>query len=1407
MFERSKNIQGFTLAELLLSIAIIVVLAALAIPSIGIVQKNMRMLELDSAASDLAAAAQQQMTSMKTGGTWTNLLDKHSELLADSARAKGVPAKILADHSDEDDLYFMTADQARTLGIIPESSIDDTVRNGDYIIEYSASTATVFGVFYSDGKSGFFQDAENDPRIEKPVQTYYETGALADSEQKRDQSNRLKADPLIGYFGGTPAGTTRAVALANPVIWVNDEGKLCIQDPNLSKHPTWNTTLEVLIKNEKTGSTATLAFAGLQGKNYDTTYTMGVDLQAGSQKLHDNKGLTKFYTVDYRDALVETTGAPDVYVFELDMMKNSNDEYLKNLVKDFTYGDPIKVTATVKTNEKPCVPATATATIEWPKPVAMMRVLVTNPDATKDSERATHITGSYTAPDAYVIDDAGKKSETVKGLTVSENYSLNDTNAALTAENGQAKNQRYSGVRIARTRLTEAQGALFATVGSYKSPTTQTNHAYQIHEIWAGIGANPETSTKQRIGYLSDNKWVWSSGAGTAFSACFNAAQISAGNSTAGITSLTVDPAKVPDALIALGYEGTESLTVYIRTAPSVDDARVYFTGQTSANGHDQLGGELSNIIDALKEADTTVASRNGTTETAKTFRQRFETEFGCPSSDSVWSFTNKEDSGQTAMDNEPFPDNDNKDVRMYYAVTPAFGFGNATINGVSNPDYAASNTALWYYSEKTKTVYAQAMVHDARDAKETSSYYSLLKPQSGSSDFEFHTDQDYLFYRVLKFYETYDPNNSALNKATDLEMQYVPYSVQSNNEYAEAKLPVLPNKIGEQGAVLSQFLGWKAVETYPSGSASPLMAAGDLVGAYHDSLAYVGTNLVAQYQTNIDRGTGLVYLEYSDEAKTQVSGWYGYLGSDQAEATDRLSSDNTIAAWQYGLLTAVGAKEPSCTTPGINFYEKHLTKVNDPIVIDGGQYTLWLIDTNENTMRRLTKTLEYAGSKGSVTYSFNLNFAGAVTKDKNISSAWGTDIPWKVRHSLQFLGSVPQQASQDVYMKHAYEQTHDIDMNTVKDSYKIEQNNAFTGSYNGNDFEISGFERANYFIRDASGGRRTQGFSVVSPSLGYGQGLFPYVRGTDANSVVLKNIRLVASGDDLSSYGTDSNANFGWLVGILEAGRIENCSLVGYDQTGVIASGDNEVKLTLKNASAGTNTLAMLVGKANQSSVANLSVEGIEATFLCRTGEWNDPLVVGGVVGIAQNSTLTSNAIKNVSLALSDETVPRKSGTAHFGGVVGKAESSEISGTNLSASSLSLPSVISKTGGSAYYGILAGSVVSGSTVINNAIADLAVSIPKLTSFDVASNTVVFGGLVGAVGVGDRGLSSSIQFNAIARTTLDLFAGQDASIMSFGWGAGWLDLGTMENNIGTDAPLAYRVGEGEYQDVANEVGR
>lgn len=242
MMARMKYTAGFTLAELMMSIAIVLVLAAIALPSVVSAQNNMRMVELDNAAHSIANAAQAEMTAMKVSGTWLGFLDART--------------------GESKNTNYLLRDEARSAGFITPTSIDETVYAGDYVIVFDRDTASVTEVYYADGKSGFFGSA---PASTTAAQDYYAKGAGSSNAD-----DRRSANPMIGYYSGTAAGATSAVALSNPVIWVEDrvelKGLLCVQDPNVTGHPEWKSKTELAIsKKDAEGNTVSFSIGGLDG--------------------------------------------------------------------------------------------------------------------------------------------------------------------------------------------------------------------------------------------------------------------------------------------------------------------------------------------------------------------------------------------------------------------------------------------------------------------------------------------------------------------------------------------------------------------------------------------------------------------------------------------------------------------------------------------------------------------------------------------------------------------------------------------------------------------------------------------------------------------------------------------------------------------------------------------------------------------------------------------------------------------------------------------------------------------------------------------------------------------------------------------------------------------------------------
>ena len=1283
MADRAKDIRGFTLAELLLAIAIMVVLFALAVPSIFSIQKNMRMVELDAAASDIAVAAQQQMTSMKVSGTWVGLLDEHPELTAPTATAPaptatGVPSEVTDAHPEPNDLFYLTADQARTLGIVPSASIDDDVREGDYVIEYSASTASVFGVFYTDGKMGFFQT----PTKGTAAEDFYKGN---DTAVKRTQDSRMGNDPLIGYYGGTPAGATNEVALANPNIWVNEQGKLCIQDPNLSKHSGWNTHLKVLIEKQD-GTQTALALAGLQASGGAMTYAAGTSFEkdaSGKDGLSsfDNTDDTKLYDVLARDQL---SSSDDVYVLDLDMFKTTSSETLRELGKDFKTGDPLKVTATVATNEVPYTPTESTAYIEWPGTITTVRVLVTNPATEDNMAGGTHITGTYSAPEVKLrLWNGGGSFVGENHLeTYHESHAIESTDSRLVAENSESAWQRYDGGQIEVGQAVQDEVNIEATVGLYTSAASRSVHWYQVHEIWLGVGTDPATSTKERIGYMVDNEWRWV-GSGETLKKSIGVAVagetdgIVEGESTNGIMQLIVDTEQLSEDVKNLHISG-DVVSIYVRTAPSVNEARQFFTGKESIYGGSGQSAFIESVIKNMTTNRTTGA--RGVNH-GSVFRAAFENEFGCASSVGMWTVARQTKSGQSAYDDKSFP-TDSRDIRIYYGITPGYGFSDGlSTEALNNPNYESTNAALWYFSRSEDTVYPQAMVDNHGDNSPENGYY-LYATKDGSStvaDFEFKYDRDDLFYRLLKYYvkHSVDGEYVALGKTP----QYVPFSLE--NDERVATIPYSGSLDDASGNLAKVFANWTTKDTRPESPDPLILDAGEVLGAYEENLAYVGTSLYAQYE---DAGIGMMYLEFGvqsgtdgngNQAEEPVMGYWGFLTPGQKVPEKLLDNSATIQSWGYYVLVPVS--RDTGVAPKAIGDSVSIAKESVDVAIGGERYKAYQVTArgNKNKTGNLEASYYLSGKDDQkYTYTINDNFACAIATNSDDAKAWGSNTPWKVRHATQFPGALPlNDKVQATYAGHTFEQTHTIDM---ADAKTIKFDNVFTGSYDGGSEAGCAVKNVQHCL-DIS-------YYVGNPSdttEARGSGMFPKVEGANivenginvTKKAQIKNISIAMSGLD---FGADSGNSYEWrtnspyahlgiLIGTMQNCDVDNCSIVG-DENNIPT-----VNLTL--LSGQVRGWGVLFGGAENSTISRCSVQSVN--FIASrnsVADWNGSPRIGGLGGQVFNTEIEKCTVSDVAVGTTQrtETVKQDKGVVCIGGLVGEYSGNETC-TNITVSNVTL--------------------------------------------------------------------------------------------------------------------------------------
>ncbi len=207
---RKRRVGGYTLTEALVVIAIMVILFGVAVGGLLTLRKNLRQKELDAKAEIIYVAAQNRLTELRASGF---------DSLYTPSRADGNmgiyvmndPPSDVEDSEDSPELYYVTSVERTgtfaAAAILPESAVDKELWDGNWIIEYSPKTGTIYAVFYSQ---------ETISRDE------------TDRNLLRFKQNRLKDGAKVGYYGGDVTRTNYTTTLA-PSISISNNEKLTVK--------------------------------------------------------------------------------------------------------------------------------------------------------------------------------------------------------------------------------------------------------------------------------------------------------------------------------------------------------------------------------------------------------------------------------------------------------------------------------------------------------------------------------------------------------------------------------------------------------------------------------------------------------------------------------------------------------------------------------------------------------------------------------------------------------------------------------------------------------------------------------------------------------------------------------------------------------------------------------------------------------------------------------------------------------------------------------------------------------------------------------------------------------------------------------------------------------------------------
>ena len=224
---QNRNRRGFTLPEVLLTVAILVVIFAVAVIGVSKFQQSLRQKELDSKAEIIYMAAQNRITELMASGrsdlympyelatttekgtTYTSnwqqgQISKLTLVPCDSKDYEESQKSDTVGSDIADRLWYVAKTDTPANYLLPVNRVDQEIRDNYWVIEYSPKDGKIYGVFYSE-----------------------EAIDYADNQDKynlyRIKSQRMKAGAKVGYYGGDFDATNETSTLSLRMKVENEE--------------------------------------------------------------------------------------------------------------------------------------------------------------------------------------------------------------------------------------------------------------------------------------------------------------------------------------------------------------------------------------------------------------------------------------------------------------------------------------------------------------------------------------------------------------------------------------------------------------------------------------------------------------------------------------------------------------------------------------------------------------------------------------------------------------------------------------------------------------------------------------------------------------------------------------------------------------------------------------------------------------------------------------------------------------------------------------------------------------------------------------------------------------------------------------------------------------------------------
>ena len=252
--EKASNSRGMTMAEMIIAVAIIIILAGVAFISVIQYQRMLAQLERDKVAKDIFFAAQNHLIAARGEG--------YLEL---GINADIDPKTVYGIHEDKDVYYFVHTPGSNDVNdpdsilnlMLPFGAIDETVRGGEsYVVRYNRITGQVLDVFYCTASgSRFGYDLLGDVSYSSLISESTENGYYGDPNKARRRNNFNGNKSVLGWYGGDSAeyGTPKPLEAPSIEVINGDTLKVKVTD-NVTNAPSFGYSIKLIITGKSSGA-------------------------------------------------------------------------------------------------------------------------------------------------------------------------------------------------------------------------------------------------------------------------------------------------------------------------------------------------------------------------------------------------------------------------------------------------------------------------------------------------------------------------------------------------------------------------------------------------------------------------------------------------------------------------------------------------------------------------------------------------------------------------------------------------------------------------------------------------------------------------------------------------------------------------------------------------------------------------------------------------------------------------------------------------------------------------------------------------------------------------------------------------------------------------------------------------